>query len=69
MKQEVGNDATAFDGMWCRANGTEIDLGAMTFQPNKYLMSGRMETSNAVSWKSRTLNMGLALTLLTLFIQ
>ena len=46
MKQEVGNDATAFDGMWCRVNETEIDLGSMTFETNKYLMSGRMETGN-----------------------
>ena len=56
MKQEVGDEVTAFDGMWCRVNNTEIDLGSMTFQTQEYLMSGRMETGNEASTvSSRTI--------------
>jgi hypothetical protein len=49
MIQEVGDEARAFDGLWCRANESAIDLGAMTFQTAEYLMEGRMETGSSPS--------------------
>lgn len=40
LQQQSSNAATAFDGIFCRVNGSEIDLQRTTFQTTQYLTGG-----------------------------
>lgn len=64
MIKEVGNEASAFDGLWCRVNGSAIELGATTFTETKYLMGGKMGSANEAHGNNTNVLFMTALTLL-----
>lgn len=55
MREKVEMAETAFAGLWCRVNGTAIDLATATFETNEYLTGGRIVSEaqeRAGAWRS-----------------